>query len=72
MLTQHVILYLYRGIVIHWYRIEREAGGVEYAACWEWEERWYDTPAFLTADRAVTSAENRIDHQQALRPAASY
>lgn len=72
MLRQHTILYLYRGVVIHWYRIDYEFDPPDYVAAWEWEGRWHTTPAFTTADRAVASAENRIDKQQAARPALSY
>lgn len=62
-------LYLYRGIVIYWYKINHRDGRVQYSATWEWRDTWHSTPAFQSVDRALIAAEKRIDHQQANRPA---
>lgn len=62
-------IYLYRGQIIHWYRLEYPDGRTRFQTVWQLGDTWHQSPTRLTIDQAITHAERQINKQLASRPA---
>ena len=67
--TERTPIYLYRGLLIHWYRLTCPGGRTRYQTAWEYADTWHQSPARRTIDQAVRDAETLINTQLADRPA---